>query len=524
MTTTDWLGSAPDIAEADIAEEWTSDLLIIGAGNAGMTAATKAAELGLDFRLIDKGLGPSTPRNAVGGINDSAAIAADFTEDPFHLLKELTRYSSGKCNADVVKVWLNESGTMINWAADILADYDFEVIFTADRGIEQDPFYYCAATEHRFAAKKDSRFPDMNRHSAFLDYIGTKGYSPDFGVALVKFEQDATGAITGAIAQKVDSKEYVRIKATDTILSTGGYADNPEMMLQIAPLASQTIAAFMLYPGNDGLGIRAAMWAGADKDVEPTPMLFDRGAVPPGTEVGIKKTADGYEVPAGYIVTTQEYNPATQPFLKVNRLGNRFANEMGPYTDMIWAGQNQPGHTWCQIYDADYDKDWQTFHTLGCSSLARARSDNFIAMIDDYVEQGIIMKADTLEELATKLGFGDESARTFLATVDRYNELYDAGEDSDYGKPVYRLSDIRNPPFYGVWLGSCLLTTEDGIKINENCQALDKNAEVIKGLYVAGDCSGSFFANNYPYLFPGNACGKSMLQGWKSVKVIAGVE
>jgi succinate dehydrogenase/fumarate reductase flavoprotein subunit len=486
-----------------------------------MAAAVRAAELGLNFRLVDKGDVPSTPRNAIGAINTKEAIAAGYPEDPFNILKELTRYSSGKCNADVAKVWIYESSEMFAWAEEILALYDFEVIFTADRGIEDDPFYYCAATEHRFAAKKDSDFPDMNRHGAFLDYIQTKGYSLEGHFTLVKLIQNDSGKITGAVFGDAVSG-YTSISADNVLIATGGYADNPVMMEQIAPLACQSIAAWMLYPGNDGQGIKAAMWVGADKDMEPTPMLFDRGAIAPGVNPGVIKEGDTYSVPMGYITTIDEYNPGTQPFLKVNRRGERFANEMGPYTDIIWAGQNQPGHTWCQIYDADYSNDWDTFHTLGCSSLARLRKDSFVQMIDAYVEKGIVQRADTIGELSEKLGFTGTDKDTFLATVNHYNELYDAGRDTDYGKPAYRLSDIRTAPFYGVWLGTTLLTTEDGIKINPKCQALDKDANVIEGLYVAGDSAGAFFANNYPYLFPGIACGHCMTQGWKAVNVIAG--
>lgn len=513
-----WLGEPPAIDEDAIVDEWACDLLIVGAGNAGMTAAVKAAELGLDFRLIDKQETPSTARNAIGAINDSLAVAQNVTEDPARMLHELVRYSSGKCNSAVVNVWINESAEMFDWVAGIMDSYGFDAAITADRGFD-DPVYYHPVTEHRFAAREDSDWADKTRHDVFLDYIEQKGYGLDGGTALVKLEQDDSGAVTGVIAERADG--YVRINAGNVLLSCGGYADNPVMMEAIAPAASQTIAAWMLYPGNDGQGIKAALWAGAEKDIEPTPMLFDRGAIAPGVDPGVVNDNGTYSVPMGYITTVDEYNPGTQPFLKVNRRGERFANEDGPYTDIVYAAQNQPGHTWCQIFDADFTADWEQFHTLGCSALARMRSDSFAEMIEKYVEQGVIAKADTLEGLAEAMGLDADAQQTFLATVERYNELYDAGADTDFGKLPQRLSDIRTAPFYGAWLGTTLLTTEDGIKINADCQAMTPEGTPIAGLYVAGDCAGSFFANNYPYLFPGIACGHSMVQGWKAVQVIA---
>ena len=122
------------------------------------------------------------------------------------------------------------------------------------------------------------------------------------------------------------------------------------------------------------------------------------------------------------------------------------------------------------------------------------------------------------------LGFEGETAETFLATVERYNELVDAGYDEDFGKPSVRLSAIREAPFYGYWLGSSLLCTMQGIMINENSQVTDVNRAPIAGLYAAGNNAGGFFANNYPCVLPGLRCGSAMVQGIKAVKQMAGLE
>ena len=108
------------------------------------------------------------------------------------------------------------------------------------------------------------------------------------------------------------------------------------------------------------------------------------------------------------------------------------------------------------------------------------------------------------------MGFTGDAKDTFLATVERYNELYDKQNDEDFGKPAYRLSAIRTAPFYGYWLGASLLTTEQGIAINEKGQALDTNNQPMAGLYITGDMSGSFFANNYPCLMAGVAMGRTL--------------
>ena len=162
-------------------------------------------------------------------------------------------------------------------------------------------------------------------------------------------------------------------------------------------------------------------------------------------------------------------------------------------------------------------------HTVGCSAQSQ-NQDYLTKQMETQAAAGLLMKADTIEELADKLGFAGEAKETFLATVDRYNELFDAQDDEDFGKPSVRLSEIRTAPFYGCWLGSSLLTTLQGIKINEKTQALDKDCKPIEGLYVCGDNSGSFFANNYPCLMPGLACGRTMTEGIKAIKQMGGLE
>ena len=129
--------------------------------------------------------------------------------------------------------------------------------------------------------------------------------------------------------------------------------------------------------------------------------------------------------------------------------------------------------------------------------------------------------ADTLEELGGLLGFEGEALEQFLATCERYNELFDAQEDADFGKEAYRLSELRTPPFYGCWFGGSLLGTLDGIRINSKMQALDENYEVVPGLYAAGDASGSFFNTNYPEYIPGLAASRSVTEGRRCVKMIA---
>ena len=111
-------------------------------------------------------------------------------------------------------------------------------------------------------------------------------------------------------------------------------------------------------------------------------------------------------------------------------------------------------------------------------------------------QAGFIQKADTLEELAEKLNMPVD---TFVATVERYNELCAKGEDEDFGKDSYRLLSLNNPPYYGCRQGASLLCTLDGLRINTKMQVLDTEGQPIEGLYAIGNVSGSMFSGTYPH-------------------------
>ena len=138
--------------------------------------------------------------------------------------------------------------------------------------------------------------------------------------------------------------------------------------------------------------------------------------------------------------------------------------------------------------------------------------------VEGLIEKGYVQKADTLEELAEKLNIPVD---TFVATVKRYNELCKKGVDEDYGKAQYRLTPIDTAPYYGVRTAAWHLTTLDGVGINTDMQVLGEDGKPIEGLYATGDCSGGFFANNYPNLFTGLACGRTMTFGRHAAKVLA---
>ena len=529
---TDWLGKEPDIDEAAITETVDTDILIVGAGNGGMFAAAYAAANGLNFRVIEQNANVQDTRHWYGAVDSAAAKeAGEPATDKAKLLSEISRYASGKCDQRVVKTWINESAAMHDFMRSILEDkYGWVCDFTSGseaawpaENAEHNTDYLYPVQEHNYMASESAS--GTPRNELLLQYIQELGYDVDFKTSLAKLEKNSDGRITGIIAQSTEDDHFIRYNANQgVLLACGGFPGNPYMMEQLDPLGTSVTTACSYSPADKGYGIRAAVWAGANLDKEAAPMLFDRGIVAPGVDAGYvdSDSAFGGKAFPGKI---RQYNPGTQPFLKVNRNGERFANESCPYNDIVYAAAHQPGRVYAQICDANILEDAKRFHTIGCSAQTRNGGEKYIqGKMDEAIEAGALFKCDTLDELADKMGFTGAAKDTFLATVERYNELYDKQNDEDFGKPAYRLSAIRTAPFYGCWLGASLLTTEQGIAINEKGQALDNNNQPMEGLYITGDMSGSFFANNYPCLMAGVAMGRTLTFAMKAVKQMAGLD
>ena len=528
----DWLGKEPDIDEAAITETVDTDILIVGAGNGGMFAAAYAAANGLNFRVIEQNANVQDTRHWYGAVDSAAAKeAGEPATDKAKLLSEISRYASGKCDQRVVKTWINESAAMHDFMRSILEDkYGWVCDFTSGNeaawpaeNAEHNTDYLYPVQEHNYMASESAS--GLPRNELLLQYIQELGYDVDFKTSLAKLEKNSDGRITGIIAQSTEDDHFIRYNANKgVLLACGGFPGNPYMMEQLDPLGTSVTTACSYSPADKGYGIRAAVWAGANLDKEAAPMLFDRGVVAPGVDGGYvdSDSAFGGKAFPGKI---RQYNPGTQPFLKVNRNGERFANESCPYNDIVYAAAHQPGRVYAQICDANILEDAKRFHTIGCSAQTRNGGEKYIqGKMDEAIEAGALFKCDTLDELADKMGFTGAAKDTFLATVERYNELYDKQNDEDFGKPAYRLSAIRTAPFYGCWLGASLLTTEQGIAINEKGQALDNNNQPMEGLYITGDMSGSFFANNYPCLMAGVAMGRTLTFAMKAVKQMAGLD
>ena len=352
----------------------------------------------------------------------------------------------------------------------------------------------------------------------WVEIIQEKGGEIMWETTAKQLVQDEAGKVTGIIVQAKDGR-YIQVNAAKgVILSTGGYGGNPEMMDALRYRDKDVICNNLGCAFAMGDGIKMAMWAGADIDRNHAGgVAFDRAAVDLDHHTGAPYTTGLGDI----------WWPGSQPWLNLNTRGERYCNEDNTYDFHINGWLCQPGHIAFQLFDSNYWDDVVAFHTTICSRVVAvpgARNSEVLpnvmpcksgeqfkeVYIDPALKSGKLMQADTLEELADKLGFEGEFKENFLKSVARYNELCEKGVDLDFGKQKKDLRPVVKAPFYGICIGSWLLATMNGVRVNTNLQAIKPDGSAIEGLYVVGNDMGGFFSNSYPQMFGGTAQGKTV--------------
>lgn len=509
--TPSWLGAAPDVAETDITETIDVDVVVVGCRTGGLPAVISAAEHGAKVLGIEQMSAIATPREDLGAI-DSTLQRESFEEfpqfeiDKMEAMEDIVRYANGFVNYDLVKLWADESGDMIDWLSEIIArNGEFAMRFEGSVGTEgQGARDKAWATGHSPEKLTDDK--DVTFGTTLRDYAEELGAEFRYDTMLVKCEQDASGRVTGVICRDGNDRHYLRVNASKgVILATGGYAANTEMVEARQAWNNRLKINVPVGGSCTGDGIKAALWCGAAIDPIGAAVTFNRACCKPD------------EV-AGSDLVGKWFWFGEQPFLKVNLNGKRFCNESGPYDYMLHSAFMQPYHTYVDIWDSDYVEQVRQINEVGCCRLypfdnGAPSNMPITKMASDFealIEAGYIQQADTMEELAEKLNLPVDAT---VETWERYNGFAEAGKDDDYNKEPYRLTQLTHPPYYGVRTGAWFLATIDGVLIDTDMHAVDEAGKAIDGLYMVGNDSGGFFSVSYPNLFTGLAAGRTMTFG-----------
>lgn len=262
-------------------------------------------------------------------------------------------------------------------------------------------------------------------------------------------------SVVGFKAIAEDGTTYNVHATHGALLATGGFSGNPEMLRQYNTMwpwdENTTLPTTNVY-GHHGDGIKLAQKEGAQLALMDSLMMFPFADVKNGAD----ETTVGSDTDC----------------LLVNARGERFINEtLDRYTTTA-ALMEQPDSILYLISDKDTSRIEGEYSYYGRS-------------IERLIKQGQLYRADTIEELGKLIG---ADPVVFKATVDRYNEIARAGEDSDFGRIIFTPdSPIENPPFYASPRTWAAHITEGGVVTDEISQIVREDGTPIEGLYAAGE-------------------------------------
>lgn len=474
--------TAPDpIPASDIKETKTTDVVILGAGLSGFCAALAAIENGSKVVMLEK-------RNTFtyhGGWNGVIGDRQHETEQVVlpkdEIQGEIMRFGAYHPNQRLIKVWSDESGRVMNKLLDMADTAGIKYQVAQDIKIGKTYKEYPTAVQF-LPAMNGTLLPLLEQNAR------EKGVEILYETPAVQLLKDAaSGKVTGVIGKNANG--YVQVDAAKAvIICTGCYGSNKEMQEKYSPRVLKTNNNQYAEGSNTGDGIIMGMWAGAAKQETDCPMLWDGTTPGPGIFVSI----------------------ARQPWLYVNILGERYANEDAPFGYTANQDIQQPESSKWAVWDANWNTDREKFGGTVCENMHIPTfwTDESYA---NYMEKGVIIEADTIEALAEKMGVPSD---TFVANVKRYNELVEKGVDDDFGKDPKMLTAIVKGPFGAAKVGTAVLVTLDGLRINTDMQVLDTNGAPIAGLYAAGNASGDFFSNDYSINCQGVSHGRALTFGW----------
>ncbi|MBR2835538.1 MAG: FAD-binding protein [Coriobacteriales bacterium] len=314
-----------------------------------------------------------------------------------------------------------------------------------------------------------------------------------FNTKAEQLVKDDSGKVCGVIATAEDGSHVQYNAVKGVILATGDISGNKAMLKDWAPITLRAdVCGYYPAGGNMGDGITMGLWAGAALSKSPS-------------------------APMVHLSNQQSVLSARlMCWLAVNREGLRYGAEMPVEPLITNARMNQPGNVAWSIYDGNFaqfvqQQNPESYESM-LYSIDRATGEQVYiqSKIDNAVNNGLIITADTLEELAEEVGMPVD---TFLATVERYNKWCDSGVDEDFGVPANWLSKIGVPPFYAEPVPTTMLVCIMGLHVNNDSQVCNADDEPIPGLFAVGNVQGDFFGNSYTVHCPGISHGRAITFG-----------
>ena len=423
--------------------ELSCDVVVVGAGGAGLTASVLATQQGQQVILLEKMpfVGGNSLR-AEGGMNaantkvEAELGLTDSTVENF--IADTMAGGHQLNNIDLVTTMAENSAEAVDW----LFSIDAPLTKVAATG----------GTSHKYLHKPDDGRPVgeylVEKLKAQTEKLGIEVHVNTKATEILM----ENGQAVGVLAE--DNEHTYTIRAKSVVLTTGGFGANFDLMASYDPSLANAVTTN--HSGAQGDGIMMAQAVGADTvDMEqiqlhPTVIQAD------GTLVSESVRSHGA--------------------ILVNAEGKRFTNDMDFRDKVSQAELKQPGAYAYIIFD-------------------QALVDE-VALTQKFIDRGFAITGKTYEELAQNMGLTGDAVKNFVNTMETWETYVAAGEDKDFGRSNVSMIDISTAPYYAIKIAPGIHHTMGGIKINTRAEVIDTDGNVIPGLFAAGETTGGVHGGN----------------------------
>lgn len=438
------------------------DLIIVGAGMAGLCAAVEASSAGAQVVVLEK-------QNEIGGSSLLSGCFMAFAETDFQkklgiedttesLVNDFLAVGQYKSNRKLVETYGEHQLETYNWLV--------------EKGVQ---FQTCQAVSGHSNPRGHTIIPKqaIGQLQATAVTNGAKIITNAPVVRLIVKDQAVIG-----VKYEQDGAEHELLAEKGVILTAGGFSQSEELLAQFAPQLANTVR--LGGAGNSGDGIKLAATAGAWLE-----------------DFAYLKGTYGF-----HPISTNERKRQAHAFYKggiiVNEQGHRFVNESISYKLLGDAALAQSNCNTYQIWDA--------------TVMAKSVDHDALYDFNLLYNEGLIESAETIEELAEKMHLPVEQLEK---TISAYNEQIAEGKDLQFGRETLthtfgKPTPIEKAPYYAMQTATAMLATYAGVRVNERAEVLNAYNEAITGLYAAGEMVGGFHGAGY---MTGSSLGKAAIFG-----------
>lgn len=455
----------------DFIGEKSYDIIVVGAGTAGIPAVLTALEEGASVACITK------ESTAISQGNGSSGVIHEESTDAGERkwMAAWRDNASYRVNWDQLSMFAQHSGETLYWMREQADAVDFLPYRSVYTKRVYDGDDVCTLVANMYGEKPQSNRDLMEKLAAKAEAEGCDFYYNSPAVQLV---QSDDGAVTGVIAKTEEG--YFKMNATKgVILATGDIQNNDSLVARYCPDALRFVHK---QTGKTGDGHLMGAMAGAAL-----------------ANASYSRVAHDYDSAGMGMVNF--------PFMALDENGTRFMNENMRMewwdTQLAQRNVDDPG-VFVRVFDNAYQEKYDcTVDTETLENYIPGFKENPEGVRKDLIN---VHRADTLEELAGMLQI---PADALQASVEEWNAMCANGQDTAFGLSAELMKPIDTPPYWGVIHWIRISAIYGGLDINGSCQVLDPNGTPIPGLYAAGSGAGSICADTEWNLYQGG-----MLCGW----------